>query len=99
MRNLHFHPHTEAGWGGVGVLALPASLESTVSPYSSAKPRRNHKKPNSQDFPGGTVVKNLPATGDMGLVPGSGRFCMPWGSYAHVPQLPKTAGPRAHAVQ
>ena len=59
----------------------------------------NHKKPNSQDFPGGTVVKNLPATGDMGLVPGSGRFCMPWGSYAHVPQLPKTVGPRAHAVQ
>ena len=40
----------------------------------------NHKKPNSQDFPGGTVVKNLPATGDMGLVPGSGRFRMLWGS-------------------
>ena len=59
----------------------------------------NHKKPNSQDFPGGPVVKNLPATGDMGLVPGSGRFHKPWDSLAHVPQLPKTAGPRADAVQ
>ena len=53
----------------------------------------------SQDFPGGPVVKNLPATGDMGLVPGSGRFHKPWDSLAHVPQLPKTAGPRADAVQ
>ena len=27
------------------------------------------------DFPGGSVVKNLPASvGDMGLKPGSGRF-------------------------
>ena len=29
------------------------------------------------DFPGGSVVKNLPANaGDTGLIPGSGRF--PW---------------------
>ena len=32
-----------------------------------------------QDFPGGPVVKNLPASaGDMGLIPGSERFHMPW---------------------
>ena len=31
------------------------------------------------DFPGGTVVKNLPANaGDMGLIPGPGRSHMPW---------------------
>ena len=30
------------------------------------------------DFPGGTVGKNLPAnTGNMGLIPGLGRFHMP----------------------
>ena len=32
----------------------------------------------SQDFPGGPVVKNPPAkAGDMGLIPGPGRFPMP----------------------
>ena len=32
-----------------------------------------------EDFPGGTVVKNLPAnSGDVGLSPGAGRFHMPW---------------------
>ena len=31
------------------------------------------------DFPGGTVVKNLPANaGDTGLSPGPGRSHMPW---------------------
>ena len=34
---------------------------------------------NKQDFPGGTVVKNLPANaGDMGSSPGPGRSHMPW---------------------
>ena len=33
------------------------------------------------DFPGGIVVKNLPANaGNMGLIPGSGRFHMARGS-------------------
>ena len=32
-----------------------------------------------QDFPGGTVDKNPPANaGDTGLIPGLGRFHMPW---------------------
>ena len=31
------------------------------------------------DFPGGTVVKNLPASvGDTGSIPGPGRSHMPW---------------------
>ena len=30
-------------------------------------------------FPGGSVVKNLPANArDTGSIPGLGRFCMPW---------------------
>ena len=32
-----------------------------------------------QDFPGSTMVKNPPANaGDMGSIPGLGRFHMPW---------------------
>ena len=32
-------------------------------------------------FPGGPVVKNLLANaGDMGSIPGPGRFHMPWGN-------------------
>jgi len=31
------------------------------------------------DLPGAGVGKNPPATaGDMGSIPGPGRFCMPW---------------------
>ena len=34
-----------------------------------------------EDFSGGLVVKNLPANaGEMGSIPGLGRFHMPWGS-------------------
>ena len=40
------------------------------------------------DFPGGTVVKNLPANGgDTGSSPGPGRSHTPWSNEAHVPQL------------
>ena len=39
-------------------------------------------------FPGGSVVKNLPANvGDTGLIPGLGRSRMQWSHEAHVPQL------------
>ena len=38
-------------------------------------------KKNSRDFPGGTVVKNLPAnSGDTGTSPGPGRSHMPQSS-------------------
>ena len=37
------------------------------------------RKKKRGDFPGGTVVKNLPANaGDTGLIPGSGRSHMLW---------------------
>ena len=39
-------------------------------------------------FPGGTMVKNLPANaGDTGSSPGPGRSHMPWSNKAHAPQL------------
>ena len=34
------------------------------------------------EFPDGTVDKNLPANaGDMGSIPGLGKFHVPWGNY------------------
>ena len=47
-------------------------------------------KPDSQswDFPSAPVVKNLLVNaGDMGLIPGQGRFHMLLSNQAHVPQL------------
>ena len=52
------------------------------------------------DFPGGSVVKNLPANaGNTGSIPCPGRFHMPWGNSAGAPQLLKPVGPRAHLPQ
>ena len=46
-----------------------------------------HKK-SMLDFPGGTVVKNSPANaGDMGLIPGLGRFHTRQNNSAQVPKL------------
>ena len=59
-------------------------------------------------FPGGLVVKNLPAhEGEIGLTPGSGRFHMLWGatkpvhhnSWVHAPQVQKPVCPRADDPQ
>ena len=39
-------------------------------------------------LPGGSVAENLPVSaGDTGLISGLGRFHMPCGNQAHVPQL------------
>ena len=39
-------------------------------------------------FPGGSVVKNLPANvGDTGSIPGPGRSHVPWSNQARAPQL------------
>ena len=59
------------------------------------------------DFPGGTVVKNLPASaGDTGSSPGPGRFHMPQSNEACAPQLlslrattAEACAPRACALQ
>jgi len=38
-------------------------------------------KRNIEDFPGGPVVKDLPAkVGDTGSIPGPGRSHIPWGN-------------------
>ena len=60
-------------------------------------------------FPGGTVVKNLPANaGDTGSSPGPGRFHMPRSNKAPVPQLlslrstarePQLLSPRATTTE
>ena len=47
-----------------------------------------HTKEFCGDFPGGTVVENLPANaGDTGSSPGLGRSHMPRSNYAREPQL------------
>ena len=49
-----------------------------------------------QDFSGGPVVENPPANaGDMGSIPGPGRSHMPWGNWAHGPQLSPHSRARA----
>ena len=48
------------------------------------------------DFPGGAVVKNPPASaGDTGSIPGPGRSHMPQGNQACAPQLLKPMYSRA----
>ena len=66
-------------------------------------------KPNTRDFPGGAVVKNLPANaGDMGSIRGPGRSHIPWSNKARVPQLlslhsracaPQLLSPRAATTE
>ena len=52
------------------------------------------------DFPGGPVVKNLPASAaNTSLIPGPARSYMPHGNWAQEPQLLKPARPRACAPQ
>ena len=43
------------------------------------------------DFPSSLVIKNPPVcVGDAGLIPGPGRFHMPWSNEAWTPQLEST---------
>ena len=65
----------------------------------SGRQKVKNQKRLSKDFPGDPVVKNLPANaGDMGSIPGLGRFHVPRGNQAHVSQLlspcPKTCAPQ-----
>ena len=49
------------------------------------------------DFPGGPVVKNLPANArDVGSIPILGGFHKLGSTLAHMPQLPRPMHPRAH---
>ena len=60
---------------------------------------RAFKKFLFRDFPGSTVDKNLPANvGYTGSSPGPGRFHMPWGNKARMPQLLRLC-PTAQTLQ
>ena len=71
----------------------PAQNPSTaLALFSQAFPHdfsnRKQLNPGCLGFPGGLVVKNLPANaGDTSLIPDLGRSYMPWGNYSCVPQL------------
>ena len=57
----------------ITIFVYVTAFTTAKLPISLAK-----SKVNWRDFPGGAVVKNLPANaGDMGLIPGLGRFHMP----------------------
>ena len=56
------------------MLALRQEFKNSFYKYVNGLKRKDEL-----DFPGGTVVKNLPAnTGDMGSIPGPGRSHMLW---------------------
>ena len=58
-----------SGWGPVGERPTLSGLLALAVHYSQL----------GRDFPGGAVVKNLPANvGDTGSSPDLGRFHMPW---------------------
>lgn len=69
--------------------------------------KEKRMKNSKMGLPGGTVVKNPAANvGDIGSIPGMGRFYMPWATNTCVPQLlsrsaatTKAPMPRACAPQ
>ena len=84
--------HAAGGEDSVCHPVIPGSKDATQEPWG-------------WDFPGGLVVKNLPANaGDAGWIPGSGRFYMPWINWAcrhdywtRVLLTPEASAPRAWA--
>ena len=88
--NLH-SPHSLIAWA------------SGIFSYYIAFPKKLINKAHVElfkgEFPGGTVVKNLPVNaGDMGSIPGLGRCHMPWNNKACAPQLLSLCS-RAHEPQ
>ena len=75
--------------------ALFFFLKSSLAIYSLLYFHMNFRivflflwKMSLEDFPGDLVVKNLPVNaGDMGLIPGPGRFHTLQETKAHAPQL------------
>ena len=59
-----------------------------ITRQSVHPPVRTAATKQARDFPGGPVVKNPSANaGDVGSISGAGRFHIPQGNEAHVPQL------------
>ena len=62
----------------IGEMQIKTTMRYHITPVRMAIIK---KSTNNRDFPGGTVVKNLPANiGDTGSIPGLGRSHMPWSS-------------------
>ena len=111
----------KVGWKGIGQncppsdtgnLHKPKARPSRASgqqptPFNSLWSNLLKNKTELEDFPGGVVVRNLPANaGDTGLSPGPGRSHTRRSNEAREPQLlsPRAAttearAPRAHAPQ
>ena len=102
-------PHRNA----VSILERDKSLDLAILfPGQSTNFGKLRRKEVSVGFPGGSVVKNLPANaGDTGSIPDPGRFHTPRSKEACVPQLlspcsrawepqlMKPTHPRAHTLQ
>ena len=88
---------------GAWVRSLVRELDPTCMPQLRSTPAATKTQSNlkyinkinilkniNMDFPGGSVVKNLPANaGDTGSIPGPGRSHMPRSNKASEPQLLK----------
>ena len=75
-----------SAWHALGVRGSGSNGQSLWGPQTVQELLFNCKNSYQQDyFPGGPLVKNLPASaGDMRLIPGLGRFHVPWGNWACV---------------
>ena len=61
--------------------------QSSFSPFSIRSEPKDDPKLRNPGFPGGSVVKNPPASaGDVGLIPDLGRSHKPWSNRARAPQ-------------
>ena len=97
-------PHTNYSWPSAYMdppypLAphswLPILRSNQLQSCSTVVFAIENKETHYGDFPGGSVVKNLPASaGDMELGPDLGKSHMPQSSNAHVPQ-PSSRSSRA----
>ena len=77
---------TEPQMSQVSSSSIPSWLANNA--HSQENPKSSLSGKILGDFPGGSVVKNLPASaGDTGSVPDLGRSRMPGSNYALAPQL------------
>ena len=61
--------------------SLKKEEEGVLTLTGQMKDKEKQKEKRPQDFPGSAVDKNLPASsGDMGSIPGPGKFHMPQSS-------------------
>ena len=76
FRELHLPTQAREGCGlGQGMVGAWVKGPEWAGPWPQAMELRYVLKYHTTQLPGGTVVKNLPASArDAGLIPGSGRF-------------------------